>query len=181
MPRPSNKTELIEASTLEYNKLMSFIDKLDKNTQISPFTYPNAKNVRDKNIRDVLIHLHEWHNLLLNFVKNNLAQTSQNTPFFPEGYNWRTYAKLNLVFHEKHQNTSLDLSKRLLEQSHKAVLAMLELINEDELFSKGTFKWCKGTALGSYFISSLSSHYIWALKSIKTGFKPPKFASKSKA
>ena len=34
----------------------------------------------------------------------------------------------------------------------------------DELFTKGVYKWTGGTSLGSYFVSAISSHYDWALK-----------------
>ena len=40
---------------------------------------------RDKNLRGVLMHLYEWHQLLLNWLKNR--DDEQNRPFLPEGYN----------------------------------------------------------------------------------------------
>ncbi|KEQ37045.1 hypothetical protein SK137_1046 [Streptococcus mitis] len=44
---------------------------------------------------------------------------------------------------------------------------MIEVFSNDELFTKGVYKWTGGTSLGSYFISSTSSHYGWALKKLK--------------
>ena len=37
----------------------------------------------------------------------------------------------------------------------------------EELFSKGTYKWVGGSTLGSYFVSTTSSHYDWAIKKLK--------------
>ena len=43
----------------------------------------------------------------------------------------------------------------------------MEVFSNDELFTKGIYKWTRGTSLGSYFVSSTSSHYDWALKKLK--------------
>ena len=43
----------------------------------------------------------------------------------------------------------------------------MEGFSNDELFTKGVYKWTGGTSLGSYFVSSTSSHYDWALKNSK--------------
>ena len=72
---------------------------------------------RDKNLRDVLIHLYEWHKLLLNWVHANQMEDRQ--PFIPKPYNWKTYGKLNMEFWKKHQATSLEEAKELLHNSHK--------------------------------------------------------------
>ena len=74
---------------------------------------------------------------------------------------------MNIAFWKKHQNTSLEEATRLLEQSHKEVLELIEVFSNDELFTKGVYKWTGGTSLGSYFVSSTSSHYDWALKNSK--------------
>ena len=37
----------------------------------------------------------------------------------------------------------------------------------DELFTKGVYRWTGGTSLGSYFVSAISGHYDWALKNSK--------------
>ena len=36
---------------------------------------------RDKNLRDILIHLYEWHQLILNWVNSN--QNGEEKPFIP--------------------------------------------------------------------------------------------------
>ena len=71
------------------------------------------------------------------------------------------------AFGNKHHKTSLEEATRLLEQSHREVLELLEDFSDDELFTKGVYKWTGGTSLGSYCVSSASSHYDWALKKLK--------------
>jgi hypothetical protein len=55
----------------------------------------------------------------------------------------------------------------MFRKSHKDVMALIEKHNDDELFTKKKYQWTGTTSLGSYFISSTSSHYDWGLKTIK--------------
>jgi len=120
---------------------------------------------RDKNPRDLLIHLYEWHQLLLDWVSSN--QRGEDKPFIPEPYNWRTYGEMNVCFWKKHQNTTLEEAKEMLEKSHQEVMNLAESFTNEELFSKGVFQWTGSNALGSYFVSATASHYDWAIKKLK--------------
>lgn len=83
---------------------------------------------RDKNIRNVLIHLYEWHQLLLNWVNSN--QNGEKAPFIPAPYNWKTYGQMNIEFREKHQNTSLKEAENMLQHSHLAVMKMISTFSK---------------------------------------------------
>lgn len=48
---------------------------------------------RDKNVRDVLIHLYEWHQLMIHFTDENMA--GRETAFLPKPYTWKTYGAMN--------------------------------------------------------------------------------------
>lgn len=74
---------------------------------------------------------------------------------------------MNVAFWQKHQTTSLEEATAMLEQSHKAVLNLADTFTNDALFSKGIYKWTGGSTLGSYFVSTTSSHYDWAMKKLK--------------
>lgn len=124
---------------------------------------------RDKNLRDVLVHLHEWHKLLLNWIESNRAGDAK--PFLPEPYNWKTYPAMNVEFWEKHQKTSLIDAKNMLMESHKKVMALIETFSNDELFAKNTFAWTGTSTLGAYCVSATSSHYDWAMKKLKLHIK----------
>lgn len=170
MARPTTKKELIQIGNEKYEKLMDLINSIpEKNrTDIFDFDIENEKGAhweRDKNIRDVLIHLYEWHNLLLNWVDSN--QKGIKKQFLQEGYNWKTYGGMNVAFWEKHQNTTYENSLTMLNESHTQVMELTKLFSDDELFKKGTFDWVGGSTLGSYFVSATSSHYDWAMKKIK--------------
>ncbi len=86
-------------------------------------------------------------------------------------YNWKTYGDMNVEFWKKHQGTSLEEAKEMLEKSHNEVLCLAQTFSDEELFSKGVFEWVGGSALGSYFVSNTSSHYDWAMKKLKAHIK----------
>ena len=126
-------------------------------------------NERDKNVRDVLVHLYEWHCLLLNWIQTNT--NGKPAPFLPAPYNWKTYPQMNVAFWEKHQNTSYTDAEAMLKKTHKGVMAIIETFSNEDLFSKGAFDWTGTTTLGSYCVSATSSHYDWAIKDIKKALK----------
>ena len=165
MPRPTSKSDLIQAATDQFAKLWTLIDEMsdeEKSADIVP-------NERDKNVRDVLVHLYEWHCLLLNWIRSN---TNRNpAPFLPAPYNWKPYSQMNVAFWEKHQNTSYTDAEAMLKKTHKEVMAIIETFSNEALFSKGAFDWTGTTTLGSYCVSATSSHYDWAIKDIKKALK----------
>ena len=171
MARPKTKENLMIAAKENFEKLNTLISKMSDKELTTPFDFSKdekkkeAQWKRDKNLRDVLIHLYEWHQLILNWVESN--QKGEEKPFLPEPYNWRTYGDMNVEFWKKHQNTSLEDATKALQKSHKEILKLAENFTNEELFSKKVYKWVGGSTLGSYFVSATSSHYDWAIKKLK--------------
>lgn len=171
MGRPTTKTDLIAAATTNYEKLNALISELTEKEIAVAFDFlsdekkKEAHWKRDKNLRDILIHLYEWHQLLLNWVHSN--QSGDNKPFIPKPYNWKTYGDMNVEFWKKHQSTSLEDATSMFQKSHFEVVELAETFSNDELFSKGIYKWVGGSTLGSYFVSVTASHYDWAIKKLK--------------
>ncbi len=175
MSRPTSKTDLMTAAADNYRKLNALIDGLTEKELTTEFNFAadekkkEAHWKRDKNLRDVLIHLYEWHQLLLSWVQAN--QNGEEKPFLPRPYNWKTYGEMNVFFWKKRQNTSLEDAKEMLDQSHREIMQLAETFSNEELFSKGVYKWVGGSTLGSYFVSNTSSHYDWAMKKLKAHIK----------
>lgn len=171
MGRPKTKAELLTAAAENFEKLNAFISTMTEKELTTPFDFSadekkkEAHWKRDQNLRDVLVHLYEWHQLLIKWVSSNTK--GQTAPFLPEPYNWKTYGEMNVAFWKKHQDTTLEEAKALLEKTHEEVLKLAESFADEELFTKGIYKWVGGSTLGSYFISVTSSHYDWALKKLK--------------
>lgn len=165
MPRPTTKQELITAANDQFDKLWTLIDGMSAELQEKTFAFED----RDRNLRDVLIHLYEWHQLLSKWIAANRAGTA--AAFLPEPYNWKTYPQMNVEFWKKRQSTFLDEAKTLLKGSHTQVMETIDSFTNEELFTKKHFPWTGTTNLGSYCISSTSSHYDWAMKKIKQHIK----------
>ena len=171
MPRPATKQDLILTANTQFEKMWNIIDSMPAGAQEAVFCFgddPGLKEAhwkRDKNIRDVLVHLYEWHQLLLDWVRSN--QAGESKPFLPEPYNWKTYGDMNVGFWEKHQDTPYEKSREMLKGSHLEAMALIESFTGDELFTKKHFPWTGTTNLGSYCVSATASHYDWAMKKLK--------------
>lgn len=171
MGRPTTKTDLLIAANSNYEKLNVLISDLTEKELSTPVDFSKDEKKkeahwkRDKNLRDIFIHLYEWHQLLLNWVYFN--QNGDNKPFIPKPYNWKNYGNMNVEFWKKHQFTSLEDAKNMVQKSHDEVIKLAETFSNEELFSKGVYQWVGGSVLGSYFVSVTASHYDWAMKKLK--------------
>jgi len=171
VPRPTTKSELIAAANTQWAKMWKLIGAMPEEQQLAAFNIgqdPKMKEAhwtRDQNLRDVLVHLYEWHRLLLDWTSANLDGEAK--PFLPEPYSWKTYGDMNVAFWEKHQSTPYGDAKVILFESHGKVMALIESLSNEELFEKKYFPWTGTTNIGSYCISVTASHYDWAMKKIK--------------
>ena len=175
MSRAATKSDLIKSANEQFEKMWKLIDSMSDDEQLAEFSFGDdfkkkeAHWDRDKNLRDVLIHLYEWHQLLLNWIEFN--NKGERKPFLPEQYNWKTYGQMNVEFWKKHQSTDYKNSKEMLLSSHKQVMDVIERFTNEELFEKKHFDWTGTSTLGSYCVSATSSHYDWAMKKIKAHMK----------
>ena len=155
MPRARNKEDLLQFSEENYSKLLKMISDMTENQMSTEFDFSDdagkkeAHWGRDKNVRDVLIHLYEWHQLLT----------------------WKTYGEMNVMLWMRHQGTNLETAKKMLAESHRKVMEMAAGFTNEELFTKKYYNWTGTTDLGAYFVSTCFSHYEWAIKKIKAHCK----------
>lgn len=165
MPRPQSKKELSELSQSNYNKLLSLVNsytELELNREFPAGTL-------NRNVKDVLAHLHEWHLMMLNWYEIGMKGEKPDMP--AKGYTWRTLPELNQKIQEKHQNSELESVKKRLNQSYLQIQTIINKHSDEELFEKKRYKWTGSTSLAAYLISNSSSHYDWALKLIKKSMK----------
>lgn len=123
MARPKTKEELLKAASENFDKLWQLIDSMTDEALNTEFDFSSdaskkeAHWQRDKNLRDVLTHLYEWHQLLLNWVDSNMA--GNKADFLPKPYNWKNYGEINREFFNLHQSTSLESAKKCLKRVMK--------------------------------------------------------------
>lgn len=161
MARPQSRSELLTTSEASFGKLMQLIESLGPERRAAAFSFDD----RDRNVRDVLVHLHEWHEMLLTWVEVNLAGGS--APFLPEGYTWTNYAGLNVHFRDRNSHTTLEQAIALVSESRERVRVLIEARGDEELFTKKHYPWTGTTSLGAYCVSVTSSHDEWAMKKIR--------------
>ncbi|MBO0460468.1 ClbS/DfsB family four-helix bundle protein [Enterococcus sp. DIV1298c] len=175
--RPKSREELLTLAAENYEKLNQLIESVPIEQREATFDFDEAflekkKEThwrRDQTIKDVLIHLYEWHCLLLKWVTHN--QLDEAISFIPEPYNWRTIPEMNRGFTKKHKSTTLEQATDWFKNSHEEVMRLVQSFDNDQLFQKNQYPWVGNTTLGSYFVSSTSSHYDWAIKKIKQSQK----------
>ncbi|MEO9804012.1 MAG: ClbS/DfsB family four-helix bundle protein [Reichenbachiella sp.] len=165
MARPKTKGELISLSNKNFDKLIGFIDQMSVEEQDAEF----PKGTLNRNIRDVLTHLHHWHSMLLNWYK---VGSSGKIPEMPaKGYTWKTTPELNKKIWKDYQKVELSEAKKMINGSFAEIQKIINNHSNEELFEKKKYKWTGSTSLGAYLISATSSHYDWALKLIKKAMK----------
>lgn len=161
MPKPKTKLELLHLSKKNFEKLFEYIESRSEEEQLKEFSTPTM----NRNIRDVLAHLHHWHLLMLNWYEVGMSGEKPDMP--AKGYTWRTTSDLNKWIRENYQSVELAEIKKLLSNSFQQVQKIILSHSDKELFEKKKYHWTGSTSLGAYLISNTSSHYDWAFKLIK--------------
>lgn len=161
MPRPRTKEQLLELSQDNYSKLLDFIDVLPLDIREKEF----PKDFLNRNITDVMAHLHHWHLLFLEWYAIGMEGNKPDMP--AKGYTWKTLPDLNLEIWKNYKDLEFEEAQKMLETSFNSVRKIIEKHSEEELFTKKKYHWTGSTSLGAYLISATSSHYDWAYKLIK--------------
>jgi uncharacterized protein (TIGR03083 family) len=163
MPRPFTKAQILTENQKEHDALEQFL------TTVTPeqMTQPGA--LGDWSVKDVLAHLYEWEQMVLDW---HAAGQRGETPHVPAaGYKWSQLPALNQSIYEKHRDRPLDEMLNLFRASYRQVMAIIESLSEEDLFTPGRFPWMNKNTLAAYFVSCTSSHYRWARTEIRKGLK----------
>lgn len=162
MPRPKTKEALLDLSKVNYDILCSLVDQSEEQG-IAENTFPVG--TLNRNIRDVLCHLHEWHKMMQSWYSVGMKGNKPKMP--APGYTWKTLPALNQKIRDTYIEVDLKEARRLLDTSYHEVRHIISSHTDEELFEKKRFGWTGSTSLGAYLISNTSSHYEWAIKLIK--------------
>lgn len=159
------KQALIDKEYKAYQALVSFIEQIPLDVQEKNF----ANYDRDENIKDVLVHLYEWHLLLFHWIEEGVVK-ALDVAMPKKGYSWRMLDKLNMDIKHKHQNTSLQEAKQLLDNSFNQTLVVIKERTETELFTPRYYPFAKRFAIATFIEDCGANHYAWAIAQIKQHF-----------
>jgi len=93
MSRPKTKDELVKLSHNNFNQLNDFIDSLED--QMAQF----PEGTLNRNVRDVLAHLHHWHIMMLGWYEVGMQGQKPEMP--AKSYTWKTLPDLNREIWQK--------------------------------------------------------------------------------
>ena len=166
MPRPKNREELISLSSENFIKLFELINSFTEKQQRAEYIFDNN---RDKNIRDILVHLHHWHLMMMEWYEVGMAGGNPEKP--AKGYTFKDTPKLNAKIWKMYQNTDYETSIELVNSSFEKLQSIIKSHSDEELFEKKRYKWTGSTSMGSYLISSTSSPYDWTMKLLRQSLR----------
>lgn len=161
MPVPKTKKELIQQSQKNYQQLNELIDSFSNEEQVSEF----RKGTMNRNIRDVLAHLHHWHIMFIDWYEVGMKGDKPDMP--AKGYSWKDTKELNKKIWEDYRNHKLDNIRIVLNDSYLELQKIIDKHTDAELFEKRRYKWTGSSSLSTYIRANTSSHYNWAYKLIK--------------
>ncbi|GAA1526488.1 hypothetical protein BJ978_003034 [Agromyces terreus] len=160
MSVPTNRVQLEASAVRGFHRFDEAIESIPKAEREAPF--PRAG--RDRDIRDLIDHLHAWHLLLLGWLDAERAGKPVSYP--AEGYSWAQLDELNVVLRDRYRGTgSLATARERLRESHISVLARLESLSDDDLFDPTAHEWLGGP-LAEPVHECLGGHYAWALETL---------------
>jgi len=159
MARPSDRDALLRASQDAFDRLLQLVETLPESERVS------AGVNGQWSIKDVLAHLHAWHNLMETWYREGVAGKKPAMP--APGYTWRTTPDLNEIIFQEHRHEPLDSVVSNLQRSHTLMHTLIEAHSNEELFTKKRYSWTGSTSMGSCFVSATSSHYNWAITLIR--------------
>jgi hypothetical protein len=163
MSRAATKKQLLEDMEVEHKALEQLLAGLTP----EQITQPGI--VGEWSAKDVLAHLLEWQCMVLKWYTAGIQ--GKIIPIPAEGLNWAQIPLLNQRIYETYRDMPLADIQKQFKASHKKILSTIQGLSEKELFTRGHYAWTKNNTLGTYFVSSTSSHYVWARQNIKKGLK----------
>jgi hypothetical protein len=120
-------------------------------------------------VKDLLAHLSDWEQRFIGWYEAGVRGEIPETP--APGISWEDLDVLNQRIYEKHRNRALEDVRREFAASYKRVLAVVEGISEEEMFSVGRYAWLGGNNLVGVILANTANHYRWAKGCIRNWLK----------
>ena len=159
--QPTTKHGLAESARDEYRRLAEAVAGIP----VSLRAAQAEAGMRDRSVRDVLWHLHEWHMLALRWHTDGTAGGASALP--APGHSGDAADTVSGAIHERAQDVPFQEAAGSLDASHRALLALIDRYSDEELFNPARHPWTGGTPLGSHLAAATSVHYDWGRAAVR--------------
>ena len=164
------KAEILERMRTSHRQLERHIFYFEKNEGgvFDPSDRPKFKEpemespgvIDNWSLKDVLAHLIEWEQKFIEWYHAGVRGEVPETP--APGYSWRELDQVNRqIFEKHHRRPARDILEEF-QTSYRQMMATIEIISEEELFSSGIYQWTGPATLAEYVAGCGYEHYDWA-------------------
>ena len=160
-----NKSELLDITHREFEKLAKLIDSLDASTAME-------KGEEDTSIKDVVAHRAHWIDLFLGWYADGLLG---KTVFFPaEGYKWNDLKRYNSDLRKRQSDLDWPDAVALLRANYSRLAGFIEERSEEDLYG-GPMKGANNAwTPGRWVEAAGPSHFRSAAKYLRSRIKSEK-------
>lgn len=159
MLKYNHKAGMFQSIAFERQRLQEKID------QLTPEELCRSGAMDEWSVKDILMHLVDWEQRVIRWYQTGLRGEKPHIP--EEGKTWRDLPEVNRKHFELHRDMPLEEVLAQFENSHRQIMALVEGISEEDLFTPARYAWTGKLCLAEYVASSTHKHYDWARKEIR--------------
>lgn len=161
MQNPTTKSELLATIHADYSALLGQVQRFSPAEQQTPGV--NG----EWTIKDLLTHLTAWEQLFLGWYQSGARGETPITPAPGYTWGWKSLGELNQRIFLQHKDESPAEATQAFAASHDQVVALIQTLSEDELFTPGRYGWLDKATLAASIRANTYNHYRWASKLIR--------------
>lgn len=161
MQSPTTKNELLATSQTDYRVLLSQVQRFSPAEQQTPGV--NGEWA----IKQMLTHLTAWEQLFLGWYQSGARGETPTTPAPGHTWGWNSLGELNQRIFLQHKAESLAEAAQAFAAAHAQVVALIQTLSEEDLFTPGRDGWLGKATLEASIRANTYSHYRWATKLIR--------------
>lgn len=165
MPIPQNKSELLQAINVSFEKLLKDLKQVPSDINHLPKMEGHAKGT-EMTVSDLVAYLTGWNNLVLKWLdRDNKGEVID----FPEiGYKWNELGKLAQKFYADYEGVAFQNLVHKLCAAKDKILAEIEKRSNEELYER---EWCDKWTMGRMIQLNTSSPYSNARNRLRKWLK----------
>lgn len=153
MPIPKNKSELLQAIHLSFEKLQKDLKRVPSDPSRLPKMEGHAKGTK-MTVADLVSYLIGWNELVLKWL--DYDQKGEPIDFPETGYNWNELGKLAQKFYADYHNIPFGTLVIKLTNVKNQIVEEINKKTDEELYGG---EWCGKYTMGRMISLNTSSPY----------------------